>query len=128
MTNKLSIRREYWPEVTDTPHFIVNLIYEGCNITHDDIYFNDINELIILMEALERDRKGVVNLQGGYRFNAIIESTLTGGMKFHFIAKSSSEFPGKLILEGCFSISGEAASEFLTGLIGLLKNGQEFVI
>jgi hypothetical protein len=28
MSNRLHIKREYWPEVTDLPHFIVELDYE----------------------------------------------------------------------------------------------------
>ncbi len=41
MKNTLSIKREYWPEVTDMPHFIVKLYYEGCKTEVDDIYFDN---------------------------------------------------------------------------------------
>ena len=128
MKNRLSIKREYWPEVTDTPHFVVNLIYEGCNVSYDDIYFDDINEAIALLESLERDRKGVVYLQGGCRFSAIIAVSATGAIQFNFITESLAEFPGKRRIEGCFSISGEDVSVFLKSLVDLFTNGKEFII
>ncbi|HHJ40559.1 MAG: hypothetical protein AXA67_10200 [Methylothermaceae bacteria B42] len=78
MKNTLRINREYWPEVTDTPHFIVKLNYEGCKIEFDDIYFDKMDEIISQLEILNKKRTGSVELQGGFRFNTVIEKKETG--------------------------------------------------
>ena len=128
MHNSLRITREYWPEVTDAPHFVVNLKYEGCNIVFDDIYFDKLDECIVQLEALYEERKGSVEIRGGFRFNAVIEAKSTGGIQFLISTESSSEFPGKLRLEGVFSIAGENAGLFIKSLIKLLRDGEEFII
>ena len=128
MKNTLSIKREYWPEVTDTPHFIVKLDYEGCKIKADDIYFDKLDEIVINLETLNKKRTGSVALQGGFRFNAVIEAKETGACQFSFTTESSGEFPGKLNLKGCFSIDGEDLSLFIDSLIELFRDGTEFSI
>ncbi|KXJ39776.1 MAG: hypothetical protein AXA67_11990 [Methylothermaceae bacteria B42] len=128
MKNTLSIKKEYWPEVTDTPHFIVKLNYEGCKIEVDDIYFDKLDEIIVRLETLNKERTGSVELQGGFRFNAVIEVKETGACQFIFATESSGEFPGKLHLEGIFSINGEDSGLFINSLIKLFRDGKEFII
>ena len=123
MRNSLKISREFWPEVTDEPHFIVRLNYAGCRIEYDDIYFQALDETLVDLEAMLESRRGAVVLQGGFRFNAVVESTATGAVRFGFTAESSGDFPGKLHLEGYFFIDGENASAFLQSMIDLFRNG-----
>lgn len=128
MRKSLEIRRAFWPEVTDVPHFIVRLNYEGCSIEYDDIYFQALDEVVVRLEEMLESRKGAVALQGGFRFDAVVESTATGGIRFGFTAKSSDDFPGRLHLEGDFSIDGEHASAFLQSLIDLFRSGKELIL
>ena len=128
MRNSLAISREFWPEVTDTPHFIVRLNYAGCSIEHDDIYFQALDEVLVRLEEMLESRRGTVALQGGFRFDAVVESTVTGAIRFGFTTESSGGFPGKLRLEGYFSIDGEEASAFLQSLLDLFRSGKELIL
>ncbi|WP_339134774.1 MAG: hypothetical protein WGN25_16250 [Candidatus Electrothrix sp. GW3-4] len=129
MKNTLKIKREYWPEITNEPHFIVELIYEGCNISYDDIYFSDLNNIIDKLDTLEKNRKGSVKLDGGHRFVAILEATATGGITIHFQAESFPPiFPGELKLKGYFIVEGEYTPIICGDLIKLFKEGKEFHI
>ena len=126
-TPALNIKREYWPEVTNAPHFIVELRYEGCNINYDDIYFDNLNNIINKLEALEKSRKGRVTLDGGHRFAATLEAAVTGGITIYFQAESfPPTFPGKLKLKGYFAVEGEYTSKIIKDLIKLFKDGKEF--
>lgn len=128
MINTLSIKRGYWPEVTDTPHFVVKLQYQGCQIEFDDIYFDKINEVVVQLETLYEERKGIVELHGGFRFNAVVEAKERGALQFRFSTESSGGFPGRLRLEGFFLIDGENSALFIRSLIDLFRGGKEFVI
>ncbi len=129
MKNKLNIKREYWPEVTSTPHFIVEIMYEGCNIIYDDIYFDNLDQIVPDLEVLEKTRKGSVNLDGGNRFIATLEATTTGGITINFQTESFPPlFPGELKLKGYFSIDGEYTSKVLGDLGKLFKDGKNSYI
>jgi hypothetical protein len=128
MNNQLKIEKEYWPDVTNEPHFIVNLTYEGCTLTFDDIYFDKCDDLLHRLEQLEHDRKGKLKIDGGFRFSASVEILSRGDIKLTFNTESEASFPGKLRLEGYFHGSGEYTSKILTSLINLFKNGSEFII
>ena len=128
MRNTLSIRKEYWPEVTDTPHFVIKLQYEGCKIEFDDIYFDKLEDILVQIEMLDKERKGIVELNGGFRFNAVIEPKETGSLQFNFSVESSGGFHGKLHLEGVFLIAGEDSCLFIRSLIDLFRYGKHFVI
>jgi len=129
MKNKLNIKREYWPEVTSIPHFVVEIMYEGCNIIYDDIYFDDLDKIVPNLELLEKNRKGSVILGGGHRFVASLEATATGGITINFQTESFPPiFPGELKLKGYFSIEGEHTSKILGDLIQLFKGGKELNI
>jgi len=121
--NRLHIASERWTDVTEVPHYVVNLHYEGCVLTHDDIYFDD---LAGQLKLLEKTRKGHVVLDGGYRFNCNVEATPSGGLDLKFAAMSGANFPGELTLKGKFSISGESTAHVLKSLIGLFQDGAEF--
>jgi len=129
MKNELNIIREYWPEVTSIPHFIVEILYEGCKIIYDDIYFDNVDKIVPKLEALEKTRKGSVNLDGGNRFIAKLEATTTGGITINFQTESFPPiFPGELKLKGYFSIDGEYTSKVLGDLSKLFKDGKKFHI
>ncbi len=128
MKNSLELSREFWPEVTDMPHFIVRLNYAGCRIEYDDIYFQALHEVVVRLEEMLESRRGAVALQGGFRFDAVVESTATGALRFGFTTESSGGFPGKLRLEGYFSIDGEDASAFIQSLIDLFRSGKKLVL
>ena len=124
--NRLHIVGERWPDVTEILHYVVNLHYEGCVLTHDDIYLDDLADLASQLKSLEKTRKGHVILDGGYRFNCNIEATPSGGLDLKFAAMSGADFPGELTIEGKFSISGEFTAQVTKSLIGLLQDGTEF--
>lgn len=129
MTNQLIIKRGYWPDVTEMPHFIVSLVYEGCTMTHDDLYFDDIDNVVAKLEALERKRKGKVLVDGGETFIISVEATSTGGINLKFKTTSAEPiFPGKLSLEGYFEVDGEYASNNIRSLIKLFQDGKEYSI
>ncbi len=128
MSKSLHIKREFWPDVTDRPHFVVSINYEGCFLKLDDIYFD--NELVLVsdLQQLEETRSGQVILDGGFRFSLLMEATPTGGLSLRVKASSDITFPGRLDLEGYFQIAGEYTAGTVNSLIGLLMNGDEFVI
>lgn len=128
MTNRISIKREYWSEVTGVPHFIVDIDYEGVLMKHDDIYFDFIEIIISELSALEKARRGNVRLDGGCRFDADIVMKTNGALSFNFKTESVFPFPGKLILEGYFAIDGEFSGTVLCSLLALFNDGKEFVI
>lgn len=128
MKNCLRIKSEKWPEVTEVPHYIVELNYEGYSFVYDDIYFDDVNNLILKLQALEKERKGSVDLDGGFRFKVAIESKTLGGIVLNFRAESDTEFPGKIIMEGYFPVEGENAGNVIGALIKLISDGKEFII
>jgi hypothetical protein len=128
MKNRLHIKYEKWPEVTETPHYIVEIKYEGLSYVHSDIYFDDVNEIISKLKSLEKDRKGKVELDGGFRFKLIIEARTSGGCIVKFRYTSDGAFPGKLMLEGYFTIEGEYTAPMVDMLIKLFTDGKEFVI
>ncbi|WP_419590940.1 hypothetical protein, partial [Thiolapillus sp.] len=68
MIHSLRISRELWPEVTSRPHFIMDLDYEGCRISWDDIYFAVEDEMVDRLREMRIGRKGKVALDGGFRF------------------------------------------------------------
>lgn len=127
MTNQLKIRRENWPDVTETPRYIVELTYEGCSIGHDDIYIDDA-DIPAQLEMLEATRKGDVKLDGGSRFSCTVSATSRGGLHLSFRITQGPGFPGKLAIEGYFSIDGEYAGSAIRSLIGLFRQGADFVI
>lgn len=128
MAARLAIRREYWSDVTEIPHFVVDLAYAGCRVVHEDIYIDDIDDVIAGLEVLQRDRSGQVVLDGGSRFVATVGMTGTGGVRLGFRTESAATFPGRLRLEGYFSRSGEYAGQVLDSLIGLFRDGRGLVI
>lgn len=127
MTNRLSIRREYWPDVTETPHYIVELKYEGCSVSHDDIYIG-VDDALIQLETLEATRKGDVKLDGGSRFRCTVAATSSGGLQVNFGITQGPGFPGKLAIDGYFAVDGEFAGSTIRSLIGLFRHGTDFVI
>ncbi len=128
MKNRLSIQRECWPEVTGTPHFIVDLAYQGCRLRHDDIYFDKLENLVPGLDALEQARKGSLGLRGGSRFDALLEITSTGAVEFRFRTEEPNDFPGRLTLQGHFLVSGEFTSRVLESLVRLFRDGDEFIL
>jgi hypothetical protein len=128
MKNSLCIKYEKWPEVTETPHYIVEIKYEGLSYFHSDIYFDDVNKIISKLKSLENNRKGTIELDGGFRFKLIIEARTRGGCIVSFRYASDEAFPGKLMLDGRFTIEGEYTASLVDMLIKLFTDGKEFVI
>ena len=127
MINRLLIRRGYWPDVTETPHYIVELEYEGCSVSHDDIYI-DIDNILGQLESLETTRKGEARLDGGSRFRCSIAATSHGGLQMDFRITHGPGFPGKLSIDGYFAVDGEFSGSTIRSLIGLFRHGTDFVI
>ncbi|TGD70715.1 hypothetical protein E4634_20830 [Mangrovimicrobium sediminis] len=128
MSNSVLIKREMWPDVTDVPHFIVSLDYEGCSFHHDDIYFDEISEIVADLVRLNNSRKGEVKLNGGSRFSACIKAKMNGAIDILLHAESAASFPGKLSLEGVLQVEGENASSCISSLISLFEEGTPFAI
>jgi hypothetical protein len=128
MKNSLRIKSSKWPEVTDKPHYTVEINYEGHSYSFDDIYFDDLKNILFNLKILEKERKGVVELDGGFRFKVAIKSTTSGGIILNFKAESGAEFPGKLTLEGHFSVEGENTANVIGALVKLFSDGNEFII
>ena len=128
MRNYLHIKRELWPEVTDRPHFYIELNYQGIDYSCEDIYFDDLPDTILKLQTLEQTRKGRVELDGGFRFKLVIETTSIGGVILNFKTESGAEFPGRLIIEGHFSIAGENAGHIIEELVKLFRDGKEFIL
>ena len=128
MKNSLRIKREHWSDVTDTPHFIVTLIYQDNAYSCDDIYFDDLHNTISELQTLAQKRNGCVELDGGFRFKLLIASTSPGGLEFKFKVESGAEFPGKLSLEGYFAVDGENTQHVITALVKLFRDGEEFTL
>jgi hypothetical protein len=126
MMRKLWINREYWPEVTDVPHFVVKLDYEGHAYACDDIYFDNFDNMLAELEGLQRDRRGRILLDGGFRFKAVIEIDVRGGLGIGFWVETDAAFPGKMRLEGTFNVDGECSGQVLNRLIGLFRDGEAF--
>jgi len=128
MKNTLHIKSEYWPDVTEIPHFIVDLHYERLVYRCDDIYFDNLGGIVPKLLELERTRKGRVIMHGGFRFQLIVQVMPTGGVDLNFRTESDAMFPGKCIIEGCFSVDGEHAATTIGALIGLFNDGDDFVL
>ena len=128
MKNTLRIRSEHWPDVTETPHYIVELHYEGSAYECDDIYFDNLSDMARQLLALEKSRKGQVLLHGGFRFQMTAKATPSGGIDLNFRTESDATFPGKCIIEGCFSVDGENTATVISALTRLFEDGDEFVI
>ena len=120
--NHLSLRREYYEGVSNLPHFLVGIDYEGCQICFDDIYFDEPSALARELQILERCRNGQVALDGGSRFRLTVSVERGGELLCRFRAEPN-DFPGKLQLEGFFSIDGEFTGMALHALIRLLSEG-----
>ncbi len=128
MQYTLKIQRAYWPEVTDTPHFSIELQYGNCHQVFDDIYFDKIDDIIEPLENLLIRRKGRVELSGGFRFGARVEATSSGALRLGFSTESSGIFPGRLRLDGEFLIDGEHAEEVIASLLDLFRQGDDFFL
>jgi len=128
MTNTLCIRSESWPDVTDRLHFIVEIIYEGCRLAHEDIYFDDESSVVSGLDRLNKTRSGQVILDGGERFSLSVESMTSGGLTLRFKGSADATFPGKLNLEGFFLVDGEYAETTIKALTGIFQKGGDFVI
>lgn len=126
MMRKLWISRAYWPEVTEVPHFVVKLDYAGYPYVCDDIYIDSFDNILAELEGLQRDRRGRILLDGGFRFKSVIEIDERGGLVIGFWVESGAEFPGKMRLEGTFNVDGEWAGQVLNQLIALFRDGEEF--
>jgi len=127
-TNRLEIRKEYYPEVTQRPHFVVTLLYEGCVLSFEDIYFDFCDDLAGRLEQLESSRQGKVRLDGGFRFSMEVEVLPRGAIQLSFQVESDATFPGNLKLQGYFHKGGEYAAEVLNALIRLFRDGDEFIL
>lgn len=128
MDNSLRINSETWPDVTENPHYIVDIYYNGFSCVHDDIYFDNTDNLISKLNSLEKDRKGIIELDGGFRFKLTIEAKTLGGIVLGFRYESDDTFPGKMQLEGYFSVEGENTAVVIKALTELLTDGKEFFI
>ncbi len=129
MNNSLTIRRDNYEGVTNTFHYPLCLIYEGCKIEFDDIYISNMDSLCNQIQDMERTRKGSVTLDGGSRFRLLIKVNLHGGFDMEFrIKKFEPFFPGSLIMTGYFIINGENVAQFASSFKTLVKDGEKLII
>ncbi|HMK55463.1 MAG TPA: hypothetical protein VK448_02370 [Dissulfurispiraceae bacterium] len=129
MKNSIIIRREVYEGITDIPHYPISLIYEGHHIDIEDIYITGMESLYGQIEEMERSRKGLITLDGGYRFKLNINANVQGGfdLKFH-IEQHKPSFPGDLIMTGYFHINGENVAQFTQSFKTLVHDGIEMTI
>lgn len=128
MKNTLRIGSECWPDVTEIPHFIVAIHYEGLVYECDDIYFDNLDDIVAELQELERTRQGQAVLHGGFRFQMRVTGKPSGGLDLNFKTESDATFPGKCTIEGCFSIDGEHAATTIEALVKLFQDGTAFAI
>lgn len=126
-TNRLTITSSVYAGVTELPHFPVVIDYEGCHLEIEDIYFDNIEILSEQLERLEKTRKGEIIFDGGSRFGLQAIANVHGGITICFRA-APVNFPGKLILEGCFQIDGEHAAQTVRELRRLFSKGEPLAI
>ena len=127
MKNSLIIKSDVWPEVTATPHYIVELNYEAHSSICEDVYFDDVEKIVSELTALEVSRSGRVELDGGHLFKLVVEATVSGGLVLDFRFESGNNFPGKLVLEGFFPVEGEHTAHVIEALWKLFVEGDSFV-
>ncbi len=128
MTNALSIKSDSWPDVTEKLHFAIDIKYEGCRLFHEDIYFDDESVVVSGLQRLNESRSGKVTVDGGERFGLAVEATRSGGLILKFKAASDSRFPGRLDLEGFFSVEGEYFESTVKALARIFQRGGEFAV
>ena len=110
------------------PHFDIELVYEGCRINLQEIYFSQQDELAVQLRHMLRDRTGKVMLDGGFQFVLMVEMQATGRVMLRFRTESGIEFPGKRIVEGLFEVEGEYADSLLRSLVNLIDKGRVFIL
>ena len=127
--NSLSIRRSTFEDVTECPHFPIDLRYEGHHLSFEDIYFNEDQKIPNRLRDLEAHRGGEVLLDGGYRVKLWLTSTPTGGIELSFrMEECEPQFPGRIIIEGSFPIEGEYARSLIDSIRRLFTDGTPVTI
>jgi hypothetical protein len=127
MKNEIIIKRDFYQDVTNSPHFITKVSYEGCYIEHDDIYFSDLGLIEHELVTFEKTRKNSITIDGGQRFRLTIIPTSNGGMKLKCNSEKSN-LPGQISLEGIFNMDGEYVNEFIRNFRALIKDGRDLNI
>lgn len=128
-TSSLSIRRAFYEDVTEVPHFPIEISFAGHQVSFEDIYFDGLAELPAKLQALEATRKGNVVLDGGSRVRISLEPTSTGALVVRFRTEQNEpSFPGRCILEGKLSVEGERVGELMHSLRRLISDGVPLLI
>jgi hypothetical protein len=128
-SRSITIKREIYEDVTDTPHFPIKVSFAGHEISFDDIYFDRLREIPAALRALEATRKGKVVLDGGFRVKICLEALSTGGISVSFRTEQSEGFfPGRCVLEGSIGIDGERVAEVIRSLERLFSDGIPVII
>jgi hypothetical protein len=128
-TKSISIKRARYQDVTDTPHFPIELSFAGHEISFEDIYFERLHEIPEALRALEATRKGKVVLDGGFRVKISLEATSTGAITVSFRTEQCEPlFPGRCVLEGSIGIEGERVTETIRSLERLFSDGLPAII
>ena len=125
----ISIHRARYEDVTDIPHFPVELSFVGHEVSFEDVYFDRLQEIPEALQKLEATRSGKVVLDGGFRVRICLEATSTGGMTVSFrTVQSEGFFPGRCVLEGSIGIDGERVAEVIRSLERLFSAGVPAII
>lgn len=120
---KLTIKKDVYEGVTESPHFPVVIDYEGCHVEIEDLYFGNIRTLSDSILNWERLRTGEVHLDAGSRFSATLSLNSHGALVIRFRAEPTP-FPGRLFLEGSFIIDGEYTGQYLMKFVKLINEGE----
>lgn len=125
----LKISRETYSDITDIPHFIVSLSYAGHYIDYEDIYFDNVGQIVEKLRAFKNIRSKKVLLDGGMRMTISLEGISSGAaiLSFH-MEQFEPSFPGECILKGSFSFDDSAANKVIDTLEQLFLEGKDFYI
>jgi hypothetical protein len=128
-TKSILIKRARYEDVSDTPHFPIELSFAGHEISFEDIYFERLHEIPEALRTLEATRKGKVVLDGGFRVKISLEATSTGAITVSFRTEQCKPFfPGRCVLEGAIGIGGERVREVIRSLERLFSDGVPVII
>lgn len=127
--NFLKIKRKVYEGVTETPHFPMQISYAGCHVEYEDIYFDDLENVAIQLEALDATRKGELILDGGSRIQIRLSCRASGALAIAFRAQAARPaFPGQLDLKGCYEVDSEYSTQTILRLRKLITVGEAFVL
>lgn len=126
MRKKIIIRKAYYKDVTDQPHFEIELSYKNSFIKHEDIYFDDLNGIVNGVADLDIKRNYRFELNGGPRFTLLLPGC-DGNISVEIKAERTYA-DGCVYIKCKFENLGESTSELFKSLKKLFNDGETFVL